>query len=189
MNELTLKARLKDRDRQRFFVTFLAGKMAGLILAVGLIFSVGSLLAGEIAHAQDDTATQVTSAINGLNTAWVLIAAFLVFFMQAGFMMLEAGFARMREVVNILQECIVDTCLCAILFWAFGFAFMFGAGNGFIGHQFFFLQDATSTSRTTAASTRASPSWRSSCSSSRSPTPVRRSRQERWSAARRSRAT
>ncbi len=145
MNELTLKARLKDRDRQRFFVTYLAGKMAGLILALGLIFRVGSLLVGEIAHAQDDTATQVTSAINGLNTAWVLIAAFLVFFMQAGFMMLEAGFARTREVVNILQECIVDTCLCAILFWAFGFAFMFGAGNGWIGHQFFFLQDATST--------------------------------------------
>jgi ammonium transporter, Amt family len=60
-------------------------------------------------------------------------------------MMLEAGFARTREVVNILQECIVDTCLCAILFWAFGFAFMFGAGNGFIGHQFFFLSDATAT--------------------------------------------
>ncbi len=145
MNQLTLKARLKDRDRQRFFVTYLAGKMAGLMLALGLIFGVGSLLVGEIAHAQDDTATQVTSAINGLNTAWVLIAAFLVFFMQAGFMMLEAGFARTREVVNILQECIVDTCLCAILFWAFGFAFMFGAGNGWIGHQFFFLQDATST--------------------------------------------
>jgi Amt family ammonium transporter len=145
VNKLTLKARLKDRDRQRFFVTYLAGKMAGLILALGLIFGVGSLLVGEIAHAQDDTATQVTSAINGLNTAWVLIAAFLVFFMQAGFMMLEAGFARTREVVNILQECIVDTCLCAILFWAFGFAFMFGAGNGWIGHQFFFLQDATET--------------------------------------------
>ena len=145
MNGRTLKARLKDRDRQRFFVTYLAGKMAGLMLALGLIFGVGSLLVGEIAHAQDDTATQVTSAINGLNTAWVLIAAFLVFFMQAGFMMLEAGFARTREVVNILQECIVDTCLCAILFWAFGFAFMFGAGNGWIGHQFFFLQDATST--------------------------------------------
>ena len=145
MNQLTLKARLKDRDRQRFFVTYLAGKMAGLILALGLIFGVGSLLVGEIAHAQDDTATQVTSAINGLNTAWVLIAAFLVFFMQAGFMMLEAGFARTREVVNILQECIVDTCLCAILFWGFGFAFMFGAGNGWIGHQFFFLQDATAT--------------------------------------------
>jgi Amt family ammonium transporter len=71
-----------------------------------------------------------------------LVAAFLVFFMQAGFMMLEAGFARTREVVNILQECIVDTCLCAILFFAFGFAFMFGPGNWFIGHTWFFLNGA-----------------------------------------------
>ena len=60
-------------------------------------------------------------------------------------MMLEAGFARTREVVNILLECIVDTCLCALLFWAFGFAFMFGGGNGFIGHEFFFLNGAPPT--------------------------------------------
>ena len=37
------------------------------------------------------------------------------------------------------------TCLCAILFWAFGFAFMFGSGNGFIGHTFFFLHGAPAT--------------------------------------------
>jgi Amt family ammonium transporter len=48
-------------------------------------------------------------------------------------------------VVNVLQECIVDTCLCALLFWAFGFAFMFGVGNSFIGHEFFFLNGAPST--------------------------------------------
>ena len=113
----------------------------------------------------------------------MLVAAFLVFFMQAGFMMLEAGFARTREVVNILLECIVDTCLCALLFWAFGFAFMFGDGNGFIGHEFFFLNGATGDVHYDGASTRASPSWRSSCSSSPSPTPARRSRRARWSAA------
>ena len=76
------------------------------------------------------TRRHVTSVINGTNTAWVLVAAFLVFFMQAGFMMLEAGFARTRETVNILQECIVDTCLCALLFWAFGFAFISGSATG-----------------------------------------------------------
>ena len=59
----------------------------------------------------------------------MLVTAFLVFFMQAGFMFLEAGFARSREAVNVLLECIVDTCLCALLFWAFGFAFMFGPGQ------------------------------------------------------------
>ncbi len=90
-----------------------------------------------------------TDIINATNTVWVLVTAFLVFFMQAGFMMLEAGFARTRETVNVLLECIVDTCLCAILFWAVGFAFMFGNGNGWIGHEFFFLNAAPATYGTT----------------------------------------
>ncbi|MEY2580946.1 MAG: ammonium transporter, Amt family [Ilumatobacteraceae bacterium] len=150
VNTLTLKARLADRDRQKFFVTFLGGKLLGLAIAFYAIVSLGPWIIGTVAHAAslpkaDDIQTQVTGAINGVNTAWVLVAAFLVFFMQAGFMMLEAGFARTREVVNVLQECIVDTCLCAILFWAFGFAFMFGAGNGIIGHQYFFLNGAEQT--------------------------------------------
>ncbi|HEY5424611.1 MAG TPA: ammonium transporter [Ilumatobacteraceae bacterium] len=150
MNTLTLKARLADRDRRRFFVAFLGGKLLGLAVALYAIFTLGPWIVGTVAHAAslpkaDDIQTQVTGAVNGLNTAWVLVAAFLVFFMQAGFMMLEAGFARTRETVNILQECIVDTCLCALLFWAFGFAFMFGFGNGFIGHEFFFLNGAEAT--------------------------------------------
>ena len=71
--------------------------------------------------------------INAINTAWTLIAAFLVFGMQVGFVMLEAGFARSRESINILVEGIVDTCICGVTFWAWGFAFMFEPGNGFIG--------------------------------------------------------
>ena len=90
-------------------------------------------------------ATKADDIVNPLNTVWVLIAAFLVFFMQAGFMMLEAGFGRTREVSNIMLECIADTCLCGVLFWAFGFAFMFGSGNGWIGHQYFFLNNAPET--------------------------------------------
>jgi Amt family ammonium transporter len=147
----SLRSRLADPDRQRFFAYYLGGKMIGLALALGAIFVLGPWIVGTLTRAAplpqqaDDLADQVTSTINGVNTAWVMIAAFLVFFMQAGFMMLEAGFARTREVVNILQECIVDTCLCALLFWAWGFAFMFGQGNGFIGHEFFFLNGATET--------------------------------------------
>jgi Amt family ammonium transporter len=55
--------------------------------------------------------------------------------MQVGFTMLEAGFCRPRETVNVLMECIVDTCLCGILFYA-------SHGNGFIGYHWFFLQGA-----------------------------------------------
>ncbi|MCU1396435.1 MAG: ammonium transporter [Ilumatobacteraceae bacterium] len=146
MNALTLKSRLKDKDRQKFFVRFLAGKMVGIAVAFGVIVGPGQFLLGNAVHAISPKAdVPLQTVINGQNTAWTLIAAFLVFFMQAGFMMLEAGFARTREVVNVLQECIVDTCLCALLFWAFGFAFMFGYGNSFIGHEFFFLNNAPAT--------------------------------------------
>ena len=94
--------------------------------------------------------------VNPLNTVWVLVAAFLVFGMQVGFTMLEAGFCRSRETVNVLVECVFDTCLCGILFYAWGFAFMFGHGNGFIGwgdgtpgNNWFFLQNAPATYETT----------------------------------------
>ena len=79
----------------------------------------------------------------GADTAWTILTAFLVFFMQAGFMALEAGFARSRESVNIMMECVFDTCLCGILYWAVGFAFQFGTGNALIGHSNFFLHGAT----------------------------------------------
>jgi Amt family ammonium transporter len=93
--------------------------------------------------------------VNPINTVWTLLAAFLVFGMQVGFTMLEAGFCRSRETVNVLMECIVDTCLCGLLFFAFGFAFMFGHGNGLIGwgdgngHNWFFLQGAPTTYEST----------------------------------------
>ena len=114
---------------------------------------------------------KATDIVNPINTVWTLVAAFLVFGMQVGFTMLEAGFCRSRETVNVLMECIVDTCLCGILFYAFGFAFMFSHGNGFIGYHWFFLQDAPDDLRDAPASR----SSLSGCSSSRSPTPARRS--------------
>ena len=94
----------------------------------------------------------VNPTINPLNTCWTLIAGFLVFGMQAGFTMLEAGFCRSRETVNVLVECAFDTCLCGFLYYAWGYAFMFGAGNGFIGWHdpngsasWFFLQGGAAT--------------------------------------------
>jgi Amt family ammonium transporter len=145
--------KLRDPKERELFYTILFGKALGL----GLLFLVmglgGSYLFGTHASA-DTTATAAAAApaapgtpgyVNPLNTMWTLVAAFLVFFMQAGFMFLEAGFARTRETVNVLLEGIVDTCLCGILFWAWGFAWMFGSGNGFIGNQYYFLHDAPAT--------------------------------------------
>jgi Amt family ammonium transporter len=139
-----MRDRLKDPDRRKFFVTYLGGKMLGLFAFLVVVATLGPWIIGKVTHAQGTEPT-LGDTVNAVNTAWTIAAAFLVFFMQAGFMALEAGFARTREVVNILQECIVDTCLCALLFWAWGFAFMFGNGNGIIGHEFFFLNGAPAT--------------------------------------------
>jgi ammonium transporter, Amt family len=145
----SMRDRMRDPDRQKFFFAYLIGKMIGLLAFFAAIFVLAPWIVGKVTHAQGTAEPSITDTVNGLNTAWTLSAAFLVFFMQAGFMALEAGFARTREVVNILQECIVDTCLCALLFWAWGFAFMFGPGNKIIGHTWFFLNGAPATYGTT----------------------------------------
>jgi Amt family ammonium transporter len=134
---------MKDPERRRVFYAVLGAKA----IALAAMYLVIKGIPGYFSHPAfaEDAAAPPPAYINPINTMWTLIAAFLVFFMQAGFMCLEAGFARSRETVNILLEGIVDTCLCGILFWAFGFAFMFGAGNGFIGHQYFFLHGAPDT--------------------------------------------
>jgi Amt family ammonium transporter len=133
-------ATIKQRDSRRFFWTYLAGKMVGLIGVLAVI--VGTFwLIGNVAGASTvGQAVKGSDVVNPLNTVWVLVAAFLVFFMQAGFMMLEGGFARTREVSNVMIECIVDTGICGLTFYAFGFAFMFGPGSGWIGEHYFFLQ-------------------------------------------------
>ena len=113
--------------------------MIGLLLVVIAIKWLPGLLEGTAAHAQTPAApppltANETSIINQGNTIWTLVAAFLVFGMQPGFTFLEAGFARRRESVNTpMVECIFDTCICGLLFYAVGYAFMFGQGNGFIG--------------------------------------------------------
>ncbi|MDA1060198.1 MAG: ammonium transporter [bacterium] len=75
-------------------------------------------------------------AISGLDTAWVLIAAFLVFFMQAGFALLEAGFTKAKNAVNIIMKNLLDVSFGTLAFFIFGFGIMFGAGNGLFGSEF-----------------------------------------------------
>ena len=64
-----------------------------------------------------------------VNMIWVLVAAFLVMFMQAGFAMVEAGFTRAKNCAHTVAMNLMDYCICAIAWWAVGFAFMFG-GSG-----------------------------------------------------------
>ncbi|MEY2468065.1 MAG: ammonium transporter, Amt family [Actinomycetota bacterium] len=133
--------RLKDKETRKLIAIFLGGKMLGVVALLGAMKGLSWFLP-TVAGAQTikEVSETVDNTVNGINTMWVLVTAFLVFFMQAGFMGLEIGFARSKETVNILMECVFDTCLCGILYWAFGFAFQFGAGNAIIGHSNFFLR-------------------------------------------------
>jgi Amt family ammonium transporter len=109
-------------------------------LSVSLLVMVLLLLATGVASAQGDEPPTTTDLAAAINTAWVLIAAFLVFFMQAGFGFLEAGFVRSKNVVNIMAENFMDTTMTTIGFWIGGFAIMFGAGTALFGTQYFFLR-------------------------------------------------
>ena len=142
-----LGARLKEPEWRRYGALILTGKLTAVALLFLLALFVNPGQFGLSSYAADPV-LKGNDVVNPLNTVWTLVAAFLVFGMQVGFTMLEAGFCRSRETVNVLMECIVDTCLCGLLFFAFGFAFMFSHGNGFIGFHWFFLQDAPATYET-----------------------------------------
>jgi Amt family ammonium transporter len=80
-----------------------------------------------------------------LDTIWVLIAGVLVMFMQAGFALLESGFTRSKNAVNILMKNLMDFSFGTLTYWIVGFAIMFGAGNFLFGTSGFFLNDAGNT--------------------------------------------
>ncbi len=168
---IRLRERVHDPEWRRYGYLLLGGKAFGIALLLGAVVLISTVIGADV-HADDAPVLKGNDIVNPINTVWTLMAAFLVFGMQVGFTMLEAGFCRSRETVNVLMECIVDTCLCGLLFYAWGFAFMFSHGNGRSSAlQFFFLQGAPATYGSDAASR----SWRSGSSSSPSPTPARRS--------------
>jgi Amt family ammonium transporter len=142
-----LRQRLNDPQWRKYGAVLMVGKVAGLALLAAAVFYFNPGLFGHKVLAADPS-LKGNDIVNPINTVWTLVAAFLVFGMQVGFTMLEAGFCRSRETVNVLMECIVDTCLCGLLFYAIGFSFMFSHGNGFIGYHWFFLQGAPATYET-----------------------------------------
>lgn len=82
---------------------------------------------------------KVSDAKYMADTLLVLLAAFLVFFMQAGFAMVESGFTRAKNAVNILMKNLMDFSMGSISYWAIGFAIMFGTGNAFMGTSGWFV--------------------------------------------------
>lgn len=75
-----------------------------------------------------------------LKTLWLVVAGSLVFFMNAGFAMLEAGLCQVRNSTNVLAKNLIVFCVSILAFWLFGFGLMFSDGNSWLGQTGFFFQ-------------------------------------------------
>ena len=105
------------------------------------LFLVALLSSGAV-MAQEEVVSEVATAvseessagfsINAVDTIWVLLAAMLVFFMQPGFALVEAGMTRTKNTANILMKNFLDFSAGSVLYWICGFSIMFGAG-AFLG--------------------------------------------------------
>jgi Amt family ammonium transporter len=96
------------------------------------------------AYGEDGAEKLTPETVQGnLNYVWTLIAAFLVFFMQAGFALVEAGFTRAKNACNIIMKNLMDFSVGSVAFFAVGFAIMFGAASTKlgVGSTGFFLSD------------------------------------------------
>ncbi|MBD2343517.1 ammonium transporter [Anabaena subtropica] len=113
------------------------------VLAIGsMVFAV---YAPTVVQAADSPTLQSLSATTtklqiSIDTTWVLLSGFLVFFMQTGFAMLEAGLIRQKSVVNVLLENFIDAAVTILAWWAVGFGIAFGtSAGGLFGIDTFFL--------------------------------------------------
>jgi Amt family ammonium transporter len=113
------------------------------VLLLSLVIAAPAAAQGEIA-----AETQVV-----LDTLWVMLAAMLVFFMNAGFGMLETGLCRAKNAVNILAKNFIVFAVSSLAFWAVGFALMFGNGSSLIGMSGFALAGADNSPATADAYT------------------------------------
>jgi Amt family ammonium transporter len=107
-----------------------------------LLMSISRALAGD----EPPTAASNKEAIDLVQShadyVWTLVAAALVFFMQAGFAMVEAGFTRAKNAINIMMKNLMDFSMGSLAYWAIGFGLMFGASKaGLFGTSGFFLSD------------------------------------------------
>ena len=75
--------------------------------------------------------------VNGLDTLWVLLGAMLVFWMQPGFALVEAGLTQSKNTANILMKNFVDFMFGSVLYWILGFSIMYGTGNALFGWEGF----------------------------------------------------
>lgn len=106
---------------------------------MGLVLTLTTLARAE---GEEEAALTAESVLGDLDTLWTCLAAFFVFFMQAGFCLVEAGFTRAKNAVNIVMKNAMDLAFGSIAFWLVGFGLMFGATSGWCGTSLFAYGDA-----------------------------------------------
>jgi len=112
---------------------------AVLILLALVIFNGSWAFAEEAASAP---AAPSWDAKFAADTVWVLVTAFLVFFMNLGFAMVESGLCRSKNAVNILSKNVIVFCVTVVFFWFVGFGIMFSSGNSYFGTTGWMLNGA-----------------------------------------------
>lgn len=157
MSRLVLRKRTKGRRRQgsSFWdanvpdfagaIQSFFGKRFSWIWAACVPLAIALVMGWSLAaHAQDEplTAEDVQTVLDNI---WITVAAVLVIFMNAGFGMLETGFCRQKNAVNILSKNLIVFALATLAFWAIGFSFLAGASSGFIGLGGYFLSGGAET--------------------------------------------
>ena len=98
-------------------------------------------LATEVAT--ETAAINIATISSAIDTVWLLFATALVFLMQAGFAMVEAGFTRAKNAGNIIMKNLMDFAIGSVVYWIIGFSLMFGQSNGFVGAIDLFLKSAS----------------------------------------------
>ena len=118
-------------------------KKFGLPILI-VLFSLGLAWAADEAPTAASNKTAIELVQTHADYVWTLVAAALVFFMQAGFAMVETGFTRAKNAINIMMKNLMDFAIGSIAFWAIGFGLMFGVtSTGWFGTSGFFLSDFT----------------------------------------------
>jgi Amt family ammonium transporter len=87
----------------------------------------------------EELKTAIGAVQKNADIVWTAVAAALVFFMQAGFAMVETGFTRAKNAGNIMMKNLMDFCMGSFAYWAVGFGLMFGLSNGFFGWSNFWV--------------------------------------------------
>ena len=113
-----------------------------LPILFGSLLLVAGVVAGQEEAPADETSAALEELTLNMNVVWTCVAAFLVFFMQAGFAMVESGFTRAKNTINIMMKNLMDFSIGTIAFFVLGFGLMFGATNGFFGTTHFGLSGA-----------------------------------------------